>query len=324
MRDDKGGRTTNDAGRQARPDDKRCRTTGDEGQQLSVGVVTDSASSLPADIAIAYGVTVVPMWVTIGGQQFRDGELGMAEVLGRLGEGLSTSGPAPGELAEAATTADQGDGVIILTLSKNMSGVYQAARLATGLLEAEGGEKVAVVDTGTAAGAEGLVVVAAATAARAGLPLEAVVATAEEVRGRVRLIATLPSLEYLARGGRVPGAAAWGARWLGLNPVFEFRDGKVRPLRPARGRRLACQRIVEIWSREITRESERHAALHVAALHALEPEVAEQLLGEVRRRVEPATSFIGSFSPVMVAHTGPGLVGLAWWWEDPGRSTPST
>lgn len=284
--------------------------------------MTDSASSLPTDLAAAYGVTVVPMWVTIGGQQFRDGELGMAEVLGRLGEGLSTSGPAPGDLAQAAMAADHGQGVIILTLSKNMSSVYQAARVATGLLGADAGdtaEKVAVVDTGTAAGAEGLVVLAAATAARDNVPLTSVVAVAEDVRSRVRLLATLPSLEYLARGGRVPGAAAWGARWLGLNPIFEFKDGKVRPLRPARGRRLAFQRIVEIWSRDATRRGQGGAALHVAALHALEPDVAQQLLDEVSRRTEPATAFVGSFSPVMVAHTGPGLVGLAWWWEEPAE-----
>ena len=138
------------------------------GRKLSVGVVTDSAASLPVDLAGANGVAIVPMWVAIGGQQYRDGELSLTEVLDRAGEGLSTSGPAPGELAEAARAADQGDGVVILTLSHAMSGVYQSARVAMDLLE---GEKVAVVDTGTAAGAEGLVVLAAAKAARAGLPL---------------------------------------------------------------------------------------------------------------------------------------------------------
>lgn len=255
----------------------------------------------------------MPMWVAIGGQQFRDGELSLAEVLERVGEGLSTSGPAPGELAEAATAADRGDGVVILTLSENMSGVYQSARLAMDLLE---GEKVAVLDTGTAAGAEGLVVLAAARAAEEGLPLDSVVEAARRAGTRVRLLATLPSLDYLARGGRVPGAAAWGARWLGLNPVFEFRQGKIKPLRPARGSRLARQRIVDIWARDVAREHERGALLHVAALHALEPAVAEDLLAEIRRRYEPTTAFVGSFSPVMVAHTGPGLVGLAWWWEE--------
>lgn len=38
----------------------------------------------------------------------------------------------------------------------------------------------------------------------------------------------------------------------------------------------------------------------------------------VRTEVEPATALIGSFSPVMLVHTRPDLVGLAWWWEPPG------
>jgi fatty acid-binding protein DegV len=66
----------------------------------------------------------------------------------------------------------------------------------------------------------------------------------------------------------------------------------------------------------------RGSALHVSALHALEPEIAEELLRQVRAYVEPATAFVGSFSPVMVAHTGPGLAGLAWWWEDKSPQEP--
>jgi DegV family protein with EDD domain len=252
------------------------------------------------------------MWVTVGGRQFRDGELTMHELAGRLAEGISTSGPAPGELAGAAEVADEGDGAVILTVSRKMSAVYESARLAANLLE---GKAVAVLDTGTAAGAQGLVVLAAARAARAGLPLDGVVAAAERAIVGARLVATLPSLDHLARGGRVPGAASWGARWLGLHPLFEFRAGKVRPLRPARGRDGACQRMVALWEAGVARERRRGARLHVAALHAQDPAVAEDLLREVFARAQPASSFVGSFTPVMVAHTGPGLAGLAWWWE---------
>ena len=53
----------------------------------------------------------------------------------------------------------------------------------------------------------------------------------------------------------------------------------------------------------------------MAALHAGAPAPAERLLEQVRAEVDPATAFLGSFSPVMVVHTGPGLVGLAWWWD---------
>jgi len=264
------------------------------------------------------------MWVTIGGEQSRDTDLDMADVLARLGEGLSTSGPAPGELVDAASRADEGDGVVILTISRHMSSSYEAARLAADILEEQGGgrQRVAVVDTGTAAGAEGLVVLAASRAARSGLAVDGVVAAAEGAARRARLLATLPSLEHLARGGRVPGVAALGARWLGLQPVFEFRQGKVRPLRPARGRRLACQRIIATWAADLDDQLLRGSILHVSALHALEPDIAEELLHQVRAYVEPATAFVGSFSPVMVAHTGPGLAGLAWWWEAKSLEEP--
>ena len=283
------------------------------------------------------GVTVVPMWVTIGGRQYRDSELSMEDLIGETVDGVSTSGPAPGELARAVEVADTGDGALVLTVSRRMSAVYDAARLASQLLD---GRSVAVLDTGTAAGAQGLVVLAAARAARAGQPLsavvardgniagigpaaaagaaeDAVVAAAERAAHGARLVATLPSLDHLARGGRVPGAASWGARWLGLHPLFEFREGKVRPLRPARGREGACQRIIALWAAGLERERGLGARLHVAALHAQDPEIAEVLLREVCSQVQPATSFIASFTPVMVAHTGPSLAGLAWWWEEP-------
>ena len=152
----------------------RCRAHG--GRALSVAIVTDGACSLPAEMARERGVTVVPMWVTIGGRQYRDTEVSIEDLIGETVDGVSTSGPAPGELARAVEMADDGDGALVLTVSRKMSAVYDAARLASQLLV---GRSVAVLDTGTAAGAQGLVVLAAAKAARAGQPLSAVLAAAE-------------------------------------------------------------------------------------------------------------------------------------------------
>ena len=52
-----------------------------------------------------------------------------------------------------------------------------------------------------------------------------------------------------------------------------------------------------------------------AALHAQAEADANELLGRVQAEADPATAFVGSFGSVMVVHTGPGLVGLAWRWE---------
>jgi len=278
-----------------------------------VGVVTDSACSLPAELVEANEVTVVPMHINVGGGTYPDGALPLQEVAARLKDGLTTSGPGPGEVARAAEAADRGEGVAVLTIARQMSSTFTAASIAAATLARQ--RKVAVVDTGTAAGAQGLVVLAASRAALAGESLEGVVSTAQVVAGKVRLLATLPSLEQLARSGRAPGAAAWGAAWLGLNALFEFRGGKVRPLRPARSPEAARRRVLEAFFTDLERAPGCRA--HVAALHAVDQAVAEELLAQVRTRVEPATEFVGSFSSVMVVHTGPGLSGLAWWLEEP-------
>jgi len=120
------------------------------------------------------------------------------------------------------------------------------------------------------------------------------------------------------RSGRVPNIAGWAGKRLGLAPMFEFRDGGAHPLRPARGVDAAIERIVMRWHRSQV----DGAALHVAALHAEAPEIAQRLLDEVEAKVQPRAAFCASFGTVMVVHTGPGLVGLAWWWESATAERP--
>jgi DegV family protein with EDD domain len=275
---------------------------------VSVAVVTDGAASLPPGLAASYRVTVVPLEVAVAGGEARPTSL--EELLPHLGDGVRTASPTPGRLAAAIRGCQEGDGVLVLTVARSVSSVYQAACLAA--RQASG--PVRVLDTGTAAGAQGLVVLAAARAARAGRPLEAVEAAARRAADRVQLVATLDTLDYLVKGGRLPKVMGWTGARLGVQPLFEFRAGEIRPLRPAFSRMAARRRILGRWRAS----RPPGAALHVAVLHALAPEEAAALLREVLAETEPASAFVGEFSAAMVAHTGPGLFGLAWWWEPAG------
>jgi DegV family protein with EDD domain len=276
-----------------------------------VAVITDSAAALPAELAARYGVTVVPMWLTVRGVPEPEGRRPLHELV--VEDEVSTSAPTPGEFEHVIKDASRtNDGVLVLTIASSMSATYQSALVAA---QAVGGP-VRVVDTATAGGAEALVVLAAAEAARAGASLDEVEARARAVLERVRLVASLSSLDHLVRSGRVPGIAGWAGRRLGINPLFEFRGGAVRRLRPALSREAALDRIVQL----VRRDAPPDGRLHVAALHALALDVAEDLLARVTAQGDDATAFIGEFGPVMVVHTGPGLAGLAWWWEDSGAS----
>jgi fatty acid kinase fatty acid binding subunit len=285
---------------------------------LPVSILTDSAASLPKEITTAAAISVVPMWLTIGETSMHDGDLSLEEVMTRIDEGITTSAPTPGEFEVALEEAGVADGALVLTIAGTMSSTAQSAHVAAQSLDPE---RVHVLDTGTAAGAEGLVVLAAADAAAQGRPLAEVEAVARRVASRVHLVASIADLGRLAKSGRVPDAAAWAGRWLGLQPLFEFRDGGAHALRPARSRTKALDRIYESWLRTAPgRSPDAATASHVAALHALSPDAAEGLLDRVQNTTSVTTSFIGSFSPVMVAHTGPGLVGLAWWFDDGGSA----
>jgi DegV family protein with EDD domain len=226
---------------------------------------------------------------------------------------ISTSGPTPGEFQRAIEEVAPGSDVCVLTISATMSSTYEAAHVgATG--SGRDDATVRVVDTRTAAGAQALVVIAAARAARDGATIDDVVAVAKRAMREVRLVASVPDLTALVRSGRVPGIAGWAGRRLGLVPLFEFRDGGARPMRPSRGFDNALERIVA----RCRRDQSADARLHVAALHALAPEAAEEVLRRVHKELEVESEFVASFGAVMLAHTGPGLVGLAWRWEKTG------
>jgi DegV family protein with EDD domain len=272
-----------------------------------VAIVTDSAAALPAEIVADRHIEVVPMWLTIDGVPVRENDMPLAEVLTH-GD-VKTSGPAPGEFEKAVKEQSRAtdDGVLVLTIASTMSSTYEAAVVGA---RAAGG-LVRVVDTTTAAGAQALVVLAASDAARAGGSLDDVEAAARVAMQQVRLVATVPNLDHLVRSGRVPNIAGWAGRRLGIAPLFEFRDGGAHPLRPALGVPAALDRIIGRWRRE----REDGARLAVAALHAQAEAEARWLLEHVEAEADPDVAFLGSFGTVMVAHTGPGLVGLAWRWH---------
>jgi DegV family protein with EDD domain len=285
---------------------------------MSVLVVSDSAASLPPEAVERFGVVVVPMTLVLGGVVYADGDLTAEEVVTRAAtEPVSTSAPSPGAFLKAIASAvdERGtvDEVVVLTVSSRMSASYQVAQVAARYAD---DTDIRVIDTGTAAGAQALVVLGAAEAAARGASLDEVCRRAEDVASRVRLVASLRSLDYLARSGRVPQAAAWAGRSLGVQIMFEFARGGVKPRRPARNHRGALERMVGgLVEARSTGGGHTGDVLRAAVLHAQAPDSASALSALVRQAVPGAELFEAPFSSVMVAHTGPNLVGLAWWWE---------
>ena len=275
---------------------------------MRITVVVDSAAAMPAAVAAANGITVVPLSITIQGTTYADGQLADDDLLTRLDTGITTSAPAPGDYVRALESVLRGaDGAVVVTVAQSLSASYTSARIAAESF----GDRVRVVDSEAAAGAEMLVALAAAEAARGGASFDDVETAAKAAVGEVRLVGTLDSLGHLVRSGRVPGIAGIAGKMLGVNPLFELRRSKVRALRPAFSREAAFDRVVELWL------GSRGGATRcsVVALHAMAPDAAKKLRERVLEHAEPDPLLVSAFGAAMIAHAGPGVAGLAWRWH---------
>ena len=94
---------------------------------MSVAIVTDSAAALPAELAAAHGITVVPMMITVDGRSGHDGDMSIEAIV--AASEVETAGPSPGDFAEAIERVMTPDGVLVLTLASSMSSTCESASL---------------------------------------------------------------------------------------------------------------------------------------------------------------------------------------------------
>lgn len=276
---------------------------------MPVAVVTDSTAYLPDAAAAELGVRVIPLHVHLGGIGYLDGvDLGPAELAVALAAHVpvTTSRATPLEIGEVyrQALAAGADGVLGVHLSRQLSATWEAARLAA---EALGGSKVVrIVDSRSAAMGLGFAVLAAARAARAGSGLADVERVAVEAAARTRTFFSVPTLEYLRRGGRIGTAAALVGTALAVKPVLHVADGQIVPLEKVRTSSRALARMVELAV-----QAAGDAQVSVAVHHLAAPDRAAELASRLRQRLPRLTTCVTSeLGAVLGAHTGPGVFGV--------------
>jgi len=271
-----------------------------------VAVVTDSASNIPVALARAHGIEVAPLHLSVGEEEFRDGvDLTPADFYARLVTDrahTSTAAPSPGDFLDSFQRSGQGE-IVCVCVAADMSASCNNARLAAGRTDA----RVEVVDSMSASMAQGFVALEAARAAAAGATLEDVAARARTLAAEATLVATIETFEFLRRSGRVNALQAFAGTRLGLRPVFRFRRGAASGMARPRTRERALARVVEGSLADIAGRP-----VHLAAFHAAAHRDAEMLLEAIAGSAEVIEQLVVEVTPVIGAHTGPGLAGAAF------------
>lgn len=276
---------------------------------MTVAVVTDSTGYLPDGLAREHGVHVVPLRVTLGERVGRDTvDVSPAEVTAALADPntpVGTSRPSPAEFAARYRSLldDGADGVVSIHLSRDLSGTWEAARIAADEVDPD---RIRVVDSRSTGMGLGFAVLAAARAAADGLTAEKVEAAAVDVATRSRVFFCVDTLEHLRRGGRVGATAAWIGTALAVKPLLHVLDGRIEPLEKVRTATRAAARMVELAVR-----AAGPGEVDVAVHHLAAPERANVLAEELAKRLPMSREcLVSEVGAVLGAHAGPGLLGV--------------
>lgn len=282
----------------------------------STAIIVDSAASLPPDAANLSGMFIVPMTLTLDGASYLDGQdITPTQFYRRLRatDALpATSAPPPARYAAAfRRAAARHSAILCIATGARFSAAMDSAASAAAEFRKERPEvPLRLLDSAAAAGSVALAALNAWRTAQQGASLANTEAAAAQVLEQARLLAFVDTLRYLWKSGRVPAAAHLGASLLRIKPLFELAGGEVSTLARPRTRRSATRRMLELM-----REDAPDGAIHAAVMHADAAQDAQALRARIAADFHCAELFVSEFTPVMGAHIGPGVLGVAYWRE---------
>jgi len=272
---------------------------------MKVGVVTDSTSDLPAEVAEDLGITIVPAQIQFGEKAYRDGvDMGNEEFYHRLRVSDILPKTSPASIGTFRETyrrlSTQAESIVSIHVASNLSATHDVAKMAS----ADSPCPVVVVDSQTASMACGLLAIIAAKAARGGASLSEVEGLVRKAVPHTITLAVFGTLEYLAKGGRIGRAQAFLGSALKMHPILAIKAGQVIPMERVRTRPKAVERLCQIVeSFGIPRE--------MAVMWTTDPQASQDLARRLSSVFPEERMYRASIGPSMGSQVGPDALGVA-------------
>jgi DegV family protein with EDD domain len=274
---------------------------------MNIRIVTDSACDLPDEIVKEQDITVIPLYINIGEESYLDG---VSLTRDEFYENLPNYFPAPKTATPSVDSflqayerlANEGaQAILSIHLSETLSATINSARTAATQFTRI---PVTVLDSTQLSLGAGFLVEKAAQMAKLGKTVEEIISSLQGYMKRTFVFASLKTLEYLRRGGRMNFVIARFGELIQLKPLLHMNMGKASAHRTRTNKR-ARQRLLD-WLEEYAPYEK------LAIVHAGVQADAEALHEQIRSFFpEDGRVPIIQISPVLGAHLGIGAIGFA-------------
>ena len=273
-------------------------------------IITDSAADFTREELAKYNVHCVQTSIIIGSETYTAENLSSEEFWNRMlaGENIKTSQPAPEAfMHEFEAAKEAGEDAVCICISSALSGTIQSARLAASLVNYS---RIHIVDALTGAAGQKLLVLHACRLRDEGRLIAGEIADKlSALRSRIRLFASLDTLDNLARSGRIPKAIANLGTLAQLKPLLHVTpEGKISLAGKAFGRHRAIESLAK-----------RISSLHIDADYPIIPlysHTSENCRALIRKLtslgVAVDEALLSAIGPSIAGHIGPGAYGVTF------------
>ena len=274
---------------------------------MTVRIVTDSSADLPQNLIDQHQITVLPCYVVVDAQTYKDGvEIQADAFYARLqaeGRTPTTSQPTAADFqALYRDLVSQGHQVISIHVSAKLSGTLNSAEQAKASLVDS--SQVEIIDSRLASIPLGLAVLDAASILETGAEFHPAADKIRQGLDRHHGLFALDTLEYLHKGGRIGKARAFMGSVLSVKPILRIQDGEAHPVERPRNRDRAIRRLVEL-------AQDLAPVQRLAVIYSTDPERMATLKQDLTGLL-PADQIIEArFGSTLGTYIGPDALGVA-------------
>lgn len=281
---------------------------------MTVRIMADSTCDLSFGIIRDLGITIVPLHILLGEDEYLDGMDITPDTIYRWSDEHNdipkTSAVGLREAMEAIEAAGitkaTNDELIIFTISEKMSVTANAFRIAAEELELS--DRVSVIDSANLSTGIGLLVIEAACMAEKGMDRKKIVAEIERLKPLVRSSFVVDTLTYLHRGGRCSGVAALSGSVLKRHPLITVKNGVMETGKKYRGK---IERIIMDYVSDLTPQLEKAKRNRVFITHSgCKSEVVSSVYNYLFKMNHFDEIIITRAGGVISSHCGPGTLGV--------------
>ena len=281
---------------------------------MAIKIVTDSTSYIPKKYLEKYDISVVSLNILLKNTNRRETSISNQTFYKEMEEAKEfavSSQPTPEEFYDVFDKiAKNGDDIIGIFISSEMSGTYSTANLVKNMILEKYDINIEIIDSRTNCMQMGFIVLEAAKYAKLGKSMNEILDITKNTIKNSRFVFSPSVLDYLKKGGRIGSASALIGNLFKIKPILTVNNGKTDVLAKVRTKKKAVSTMIDILMNDLKEKELGGVIVHHINCEEDGLTLAKTLEEKLNMKVD-----IQDIGPVIGSHVGPGSIGIAYFWK---------